>query len=80
MNQQAAEKFAQRMENDPKVDMFTALEKLTEPQLRTVASLKIHYNARCWAWDYIHRIEDGSHWVINEQSDTINSVIRDFLG
>jgi len=28
----------------------------------------------------IHRIEDGSHWVINEQPQTVNTVIREFLG
>jgi pimeloyl-ACP methyl ester carboxylesterase len=28
----------------------------------------------------IHRVEDGSHWIINEQPEIINSAIRDFLG
>ncbi len=27
----------------------------------------------------IHRIEDGSHWVINEQPDAVNAVIREFI-
>jgi pimeloyl-ACP methyl ester carboxylesterase len=28
----------------------------------------------------IHRIEDGSHWVINEQPEAVNAAIRAFLG
>jgi len=28
----------------------------------------------------IHRIEDGSHWVINEQPETVNTIIREYLG
>jgi pimeloyl-ACP methyl ester carboxylesterase len=28
----------------------------------------------------IHRIPDGTHWVINEQPDAVNAAIRTFLG
>ena len=28
----------------------------------------------------IERIPDGSHWVINEQPDRVNALIRDFIG
>jgi epoxide hydrolase 4 len=27
----------------------------------------------------VHRVPDGSHWVIHEQPDLINRVIRDYL-
>jgi pimeloyl-ACP methyl ester carboxylesterase len=28
----------------------------------------------------VHRIDDASHWVINEQPEAVNAAIRDFLG
>ena len=28
----------------------------------------------------IHRIPDGSHWVVNEQPERVNRLIRDYLG
>ena len=28
----------------------------------------------------IERIPDGSHWVVNEQPERVNRLIRDFLG
>ena len=28
----------------------------------------------------VHRIPDGSHWIIHEQPERVNRLIREFLG